>query len=404
MTLAYFDCFSGVSGDMILGALVDAGVSVDTLRERLAGLGVDGYTLTAEKVRRHGIAATQVRVELDARADMPCRHLQEVVAIIESSTLPHTVQEQAVAVFTRLAEAEARAHGTKVDEVHFHEVGAVDAIVDVVGAIVGLHELKVSRVLCSALPTGSGTVQCAHGVMPVPAPGTVALLKGVPLLPTGEPGELTTPTGAAIVTTLAESFGPLPGMIIDRWGYGAGMREGHGRPNLLRIFLGRSAVGFEADDSGAGDSTADEVVVLESNLDDISAEAVAFCAAKLLEAGALDVYTVPITMKKSRPGLLLTVLSRVSRVAGLEEIIFRETTTFGIREHYTRRVKLARHHETVETPFGSIRIKIGSRHGVVYTASPEYEDCRQAADAGGTPLREVMQAATHTWGKLRMEN
>ena len=368
---------------MILGALVDAGFPIEVLRERLGTLAVSGYTLTAEKVVKQGFAATQVCVELDTSNKAPHRNLQDVKSIIESGDLADDVRHRAIAIFSRLAEAEARVHGTAVENVHFHEVGAVDAIIDVVGAVVGLHELKVSRVLSSPLPTGSGTVTCAHGVIPVPAPGTTALLEGVPLLATDEPGELTTPTGTAILTTLAESFGPLPGMILRRCGSGAGRREGLGRPNLLRVLLGELS----------DDSTADEVVVLETNLDDVSSEAVAFCMQKLLDAGALDAYAVPITMKKSRPGVMLGALARPSDAVQLEEIIFRETTTFGIRRHWARREKLERRYETVETSFGPIRVKIGSRHGVIQSVSPEYEDCRRAANAGGAPLKEVMRAA-----------
>jgi uncharacterized protein (TIGR00299 family) protein len=391
--LAYFDCFSGASGDMILGALVDAGASVERLRERLAALPIGGYRLTAEKITKQGFAATQVRVQLDDAGAGPHRHLSDVVSIIASGGLSNAARDRAVAIFTRLAEAEARAHGTTVDNVHFHEVGAVDAIVDVVGTLLALDELKVSRVGCSPIPTGSGTVQCAHGVLPVPAPGTVVLLEGVPLLATDEPGELTTPTGAAILTTLAESFGPLPAMRIRGWGYGAGRREGLHRPNLLRVLLGEPAA------DTADDATADEIIVLQANLDDVTSEAVGFCLEKLLAAGALDAYAVPITMKKSRPALMLTVLARPDDVVRLEEIVFRETTTFGIRRHRAERRKLERRCETVETRFGPIRMNIGSRGGVTYTAAPEYEDCRRAAEAGNVPLKEVMQAAVESLGE-----
>lgn len=387
MTLAYFDCFSGASGDTILGTLVDAGASVESLRKGLAGLPLSGYTLSAEKVLKQGFSATQVRVELDVTGTQPRRCLRDVLSVLESGALPHEVRKNAVAIFTRLAEAEAGVHGTTVDNVHFHEVGAVDAIVDVVGALLGLRELQVSRVVCSPISTGSGTVKCAHGVIPIPAPGTIALLEGVPVLATDEPGELTTPTGAAILTTLAESYGPLPGMTIRRCGCGAGRREGQYRPNLLRVFLG----------DPSDDSEIDEIVVLESNLDDVSSEAVGFCVDKLLDAGALDAYTVPITMKKSRPGVVLTVLARPGDAGRFQEIIFRETTTFGIRRFPVRREKLKRRHDAVETRFGPILVKVGTRGGVDYTASPEYEDCRQAADANGAPLKEVMQAASRAW-------
>lgn len=387
MTLAYFDCFSGASGDMILGALVDAGVPVEVIRARLAGLPVSGYTLAAEKTVKDGFSATQVRVELDTSEVGGHRHLADVRSIIASGGLPPEVQERACAVFQRLAEAEARVHGTAVEKVHFHEVGAVDAIVDIVGAVIALHELGVGRVVCSPLATGSGTVTCQHGVMPVPAPGTLELLKGVPLLATDEPGELTTPTGAALLTTLAEYFGPIPEMTVHRTGYGAGQREGQHRPNLLRVLLGEPST----------DATADEIVLLECSLDDVSSETIGFCTEKLLEGGALEVYTTPITMKKSRPGVLLTVLARPGDVSRMEEMIFQQTTTFGIRRYPARRAKLERQHQTVETRYGAVRIKIGSRGKAVFTASPEYEDCRRVAEARGVPLKTVMQAAIQAW-------
>jgi uncharacterized protein (TIGR00299 family) protein len=313
--------------------------------------------------------------------------LSEIRRIIEAAGLPENVARRSLAAFARLADAEAAVHNCSVENVHFHEVGAVDAIVDIVGAMAALDDLGVGRVTCSPLPTGSGTVTCAHGVLPVPAPATARLLQGVPLADCDEVGELTTPTGAAILTTVADSFGPLPAMAIGRIGYGAGQREGRHRPNLLRVILGEP--------SGAGGT--DEVVVLEANIDDASPEVLGYCVERLLEAGALDAYTVPIYMKKSRAAALLTVLAEPDRAAELEAIVFAETTTFGVRRHTARRSKLSREVVQVETPFGRIGVKIGWRGHEVVTVAAEYEDCRTAARQLGVPLREVMETAVRAW-------
>lgn len=384
MTTAYFDCFSGAGGDMIVAALIDAGADPDALKQKLSGIGVGGYSINIERIRKQGFAAVRFDVRLDESQEQPHRHLKHVVAVIEAANLPGVVEERSIRVFTRLAEAEAAVHGTTVEKVHFHEVGAVDAIIDVVGAVLALDMLGVTRVVCSPIPTGSGTVRCQHGVMPVPAPATAQLLRGVPLAACDEAGELTTPTAAAILTTLADGFGPMPEMTVRSVGYGAGAREGESRPNLLRVLIG------EAAQTDGGD--ADEVVVLETNLDDATPEMIGHCMERLLDAGALDVYTVPIQMKKSRPGVLLTVLCAGERAAAMERIIFAETPTFGIRRHRATRAKLSRRWETVKTAYGDIRIKIGEHDGVV-TVTPEYEDCRAAAIEHGVPLREVMAAA-----------
>ncbi len=387
MTIAYFDCFSGAAGDMIVGALIDAGAPFDPLRDILAGLNVPGYRVEAVKVSRRHFAATQFRVHVDP-GDKPHRHLKDVLAILHAGQLPPAVRARAEHIFTRLAEAEATAHGVPVEQIHFHEVGAIDAIVDVVAAVAALDLLGVTQVICSPLVVGSGTVRAEHGLMPVPAPGTAALLKGVPIAACdNEPGELLTPTGAAVLTTLADRYGPLPAMTLQAIGYGAGTREARHRPNLLRVILG----------SPAADPGGDEVVILEANLDDCTGEAVGHCLDELLEAGALDAYCLPIHMKKSRPGLILTALADATHVDRLEEIIFRETTTFGIRRWTARRSRLTREHQTVQTPFGPVRMKIGRKAGQVVTASPEFDDCRRLAREGGVALRQVMDAARAAW-------
>jgi uncharacterized protein (TIGR00299 family) protein len=390
MRIAYFDCFSGASGDMILGACLDAGLELSALQAGLAGLNVPGYRLSVERIRKQGFAATRFDVQVDPGVDKPHRHLKHIREILSAAQLPERVRERALAIFTRLAEAEAAAHGTTIEKVHFHEVGAIDAIVDITGACLALDLLDIEKVYCSPIPTGTGTVECEHGIMPVPAPGTAALLKGVPLAACDEPGELTTPTGAAILTTLAESFGSLPAMKLERIGVGAGRRDGKTRPNILRLLIG------QASPTSDEDST-DEILVLETNLDDVSPELIGHVQDRLFEAGALDVFTAPIYMKKNRPATLLTVLAPPGLRDALEAILFAETTTFGVRGHIARRSKLARETETVSTSAGPVRIKVGRRTGRVVSAAPEFEDCRKAATASGRPLRDVMDEAMRAW-------
>ncbi|HUU83160.1 MAG TPA: nickel pincer cofactor biosynthesis protein LarC [Phycisphaerae bacterium] len=387
MTTAYFDCFSGVSGDMLLGALIDAGADLASIQGQLAALHIDGCSLQAERINKQGLAATRVTVPGETQQGSHHRSFETIRGIIEESPLSAAVQQRAVAVFRRLAEAEAKVHDCPVERVHFHEVGAVDALTDIIGAAIALENLGVQRVVCSPIATGSGTVTCAHGILPVPAPATAELLKGVPLAACDEVGELATPTGVAFLTTVADSYGPPPAMTIERVGYGAGRREGRSRPNVLRVMLG----------TGHGDSHTDLVTVLEANIDDATPEVVGYCTERLLEAGALDVYCVPIYMKKSRPAVLLAVLAEPHRVAELEEILFTETTTLGIRRHDVHRSTLARSTVRVETPFGPVRVKVSRRGGQIMTAAPEYDDCREAARQHGVALRAVMEAAAGAW-------
>ncbi len=390
MRIAYFDCFSGASGDMILGACLDAGLALETLHKKLAGLKVSGYRLSADKIRKQGFAATQFDVALNFSEDQPHRHLHHIQKILDESDLSTTVRERALAIFTRLAEAEAQAHGTTIEKVHFHEVGAVDAIVDIVGACIALDELGVERVTASAIPTGSGTVKCEHGVMPVPAPATAALLQGVPLADCDEVGELTTPTGAAILTTLATRFGPMPGMTIQATGIGAGRRDGRNRPNILRLLIGEA-------NEAVDPSEQDTMLVLEANLDDLSPEIIGYVQDRLFHAGAVDVFTVPIFMKKNRPATLISVIAPPERREAIEDLLFLETTTFGVRSTTVSRRKLARSHEEVDTGAGTVRIKVGRRGDRIVTAAPEYEDCRRVAEATGRPLRAVMNEAMNAW-------
>ncbi len=389
MRIGYFDCFSGASGDMILAACAGAGLDIEQLGRDLAGLGLADYRIEVQPVRKKGLAAWQFDVQLTPETKQPHRHLSDIRQILDQARLPESVRRRADLIFTRLAEAEAAVHGTTIDKVHFHEVGAVDAIVDIVGASLAVEQLRLERIIVSPIPTGSGTVDCDHGTMPVPAPATAELLKGVPLASCDEPGELITPTGAAILTTLASSFGPLPAMTIDRIGVGAGRREGVTRPNLLRLIIGRGTSDSEAEN--------DEILVFQVNLDDVSSEVIGHVCQTLFDAGAWDVYTSPIYMKKNRPGIELTVMAPHTLRETIEQILFAETTTFGIRVQTVQRTKLARVHETVETRFGHIRVKVGRRGEQVVRIAPEFEDCRRRAAESGRPLIEVMQAARQAW-------
>ncbi len=373
---------------MIVAALLDAGADAERLRRDLAALPLEGYALDISKIKKQGFAATRFVVRLEARAQ-PHRHLKDVLHILEHAKLSESIKERASRVFMRLAVAEAAVHGTTTDKVHFHEVGAVDAIIDVVAALLALEQLAIETVICSPVPVGSGTVRCEHGVMPVPAPAVAELLKGVPLAATDETGELTTPTGAALLTSLARSYGPCPEMTPRAVGYGAGTRDGQRRPNFLRVLVGEATT----------DGATDEVVVLEANLDDTTPEVIGYCLERLLAEGALDAYAVPIQMKKSRAAVLLTALCPADRAEQMEHLMLMETTTFGVRRHIARRSKLARRHESVSTPFGPVRMKVGTGRGVL-TAAPEFEDCRALAAAHGVALREVMIAAHVAWANL----
>ncbi len=378
---------------MIVAALLDAGANADELRARLTPFHeptAHGFALHIEKIKKQGFAATKFRVDLNREIQQPHRHLKHVVQIIAAANLPALVAERAIAIFTRLAEAEAKVHGSTIEKVHFHEVGAIDAIIDVVGAVTALDMLGVDRIICSAIPVGSGTIKCDHGLMPVPAPATAELLRGVPIAACDEVGEMTTPTAAAILTTLAESFGPVPALTIRSVGYGAGTRDGITRPNVLRVLIGDAA-------ESADDFETDQVAVLETNLDDATPQMIGYCSERLLAAGAWDVFSVPIQMKKHRPGVMLTVLCAPGAVAAMQRIIFAETPTLGIRRRIENRAKLARRIETVQTKFGPIRVKIGEANGV-RTVAPEYEDCRSAALQHSVPLHEAMEAARRLFG------
>ncbi len=396
MTTAYFDCYSGISGDMTLGALVDLGLSVDDLRAALASLPVAGYTIEASRVMRCGIGATHVQVKTDEHH--PHRHFSHVKKIIEGSELPGRVKERAVEAFHKIGVAEAAIHETTIEKIHFHEVGAVDAIVDILGAMWGLDELGIDRVEASAVAVGSGTVRCAHGEMPVPAPATARLLAGIPVCTGPVTGELATPTGAAILATVADRFGPMENFVIDKAGYGAGTRTYEKHTNYLRILLGRPAAGAGRDGAAGVPAERTELALLTTEIDDMPAELFGYALERLFASGCLDAYAVPVQMKKNRPGTSLHVLVEKDRVAATMELLFRETTTFGVKVTPCDRYALRRSVETLETSLGPVRVKSGYWGGEALKSTPEYEDCRRIAEEKGLPLALVFSTVNAELG------
>jgi uncharacterized protein (TIGR00299 family) protein len=444
MRVAYLECFSGISGDMFLGALVDAGVSPKLLEQTVADLKI-GARLEISRVTRSGIAATKVDVWVDGEKDLPreqflqkeaehshghghshphshehsheehapsleaanpVRHnhahshahgrgLAEIRQIISGSSISERAKKTAIAIFENLGAAEAKIHNTTMESVHFHEVGAVDAMVDIICAAVGSEALHVDGFICSPLNVSGGTVQCAHGTIPVPAPATVELLQGAPVYSSGVQVELVTPTGAAIVKTLASRFSKFPAMRIEKSGYGAGSRDFSAHANVLRLTIGETvATGIVAN------TASDTIMVLEANLDDLNPQVFGYVMDRLFEAGALDAFGVPVQMKKNRPGTLLTVLCKPVDAARLTEIIFAETTTLGVRRREEARQTLARRWASVQTAWGEVRIKIASMNGTVTNYAPEYEDCRRIAAEHRVPLKAVMGGAVEAYLRL----
>ena len=376
-TIAYIDCFSGISGDMFLGALLDAGLPEKKLRSQLSLLGLDGYTLSVGKKNCGAIAATTIRVQTTEKH--PHRTLTDIRQLITASTLAGTIKETALAIFSLLAEAEAKVHGRPEDTIHFHEVGGIDAIIDIVGAAIGLEALNVTRLHCAPLPMPSGWVQCAHGLLPLPAPAVCELLQGIPTYGVELSQELVTPTGAAIVKTLASDFGPMPTMTMTGVGYGAGSQElPNGQPNLLRLVIGTARIAAESQ----------EVEVIETHLDDWSPETFPYLSEQLFALGALDVALIPIQMKKGRPGFLLRVICDRAAALAAKECIFSETTAIGLRFRTEQRWTLPRETGTIPTRWGEVRVKkVTTPAGKVLT--PEYEDCRRVAISHHVPIKEV---------------
>lgn len=380
MTTAYFDCFSGISGDMTLGALVDAGVSIDALRLELSKLNLPGYEITAEKVKRSGLSATKVHVRLDDKPQ-PARHLSDIRSIIEASALSTAIKQKSIGIFERLAQAEAKVHGTTPDQVHFHEVGAVDAIIDIVGSVIGLEMLGITTIAGSSVNLGSGSIKTAHGMLPVPAPATVELLRGIPCYGSSVPFELTTPTGAVILSTLGSSFGPMPQMAVSKTAYGAGNKDIPGQPNVLRLMIGEPASSYDEDTS----------IVIETNIDDMNPQLYEHMIDKLMQQGAHDAYLTPIIMKKGRPAILLSVLTDSTKQDAVLDTIFRETTSIGVRIREVDRKKLTREIVVIDTAYGKIRVKVSKRGEEILTATPEYEDCRKIAEEKQVPLKQVIE-------------
>lgn len=432
MRIAYLECFSGVSGDMFLGALVDAGVPASLLEKTVAALDV-GARLEISRVVRSGISATKVDVYVDGEKDLPReeywerqhehshehhghshshpgespragapaphshthehgRGLTEIREIISAASISEATKRTAIAIFESLGAAEAKIHNSSIESVHFHEVGAVDAMVDIVCASVGAESLGVDEIICSPLNVGGGTVKCAHGTFPVPAPATVELLQDAPVYSSGLQAELVTPTGAAIVKTLASRFATFPEMKIEKSGYGAGSRDFPGHPNVVRLTIG------EVGSSVLAAKTASETItVLESNLDDLNPQVFGYVMDRLFEEGALDAFGMPVQMKKNRPGMLLTVLCKPEDASELTQLIFTETTTLGVRRRDEMRQTLARRWENVGTQWGQVRIKIASMNGTVTNYAPEYEDCRLIAAEHRVPLKLVMGEAVEAY-------
>ncbi len=433
MRIAYLDCFSGISGDMFLGALVDAGVSPEIFEETVAALNI-GARLECAKVMRGGMSAVKVDVYVDGQKDLPRevflaqehqhdhshdhqspshshehdhshehahshthespghgRGLTEIRAIIQNADIPAAAKKTSIKIFEALGAAEAEIHGTTPDKVHFHEVGAVDAMVDIVCAAVGVEALAIDEWVCSPLNVGGGTVKCAHGTLPVPAPATLKLLNRAPVYSSGPQVELVTPTGAAIVSVLCHRFASFPAMTIEKASYGAGTREFPDHPNLLRLTIGEAAEALGPNAPSAASN--DTIAVLEANLDDLSPQVLGYAMEKLLAEGALDVFSIPVQMKKNRPGAILTVLAKTEDADRLSKLIFAETTTLGIRRRDEHRQVLIRRWQSVDTTWGPVRIKVANINGSISNYAPEYEDCRKLAKEKQVPLRNVMQEA-----------
>ncbi len=387
--VAYFDCFSGISGDMILGALVDLGVDIKDIRKALKAINLKGYKLQAKKVLRNGLTATQVSVVIDRPSHLH-RKYSTIRKLIEQSTLPLPVQKNSIEIFRRIAKVEARIHNTTIEKIHFHEVGGVDSIIDIVGGVWAIESLKLDQIFSSPLNTGEGFVDCAHGRLPVPAPATLKLLKGIPAFSNGVKKELTTPTGAAIIGFYADKFQSMPTMTITSDGYGAGGHVIPSIPNLLRVVLGEMTV---------KDSVS--LSLIETNIDDMNPEIFDAVMESLFKAGALDVYFSSIMMKKNRPATKISVLSEGSKRETLAKILLTETSSFGVRFHEVSRMTLDREVQKIKTDYGLIKIKLGRWDGKTVQATPEFEDCKKAARAKKLPVKkvydEVLAQAQKKW-------
>jgi len=379
LKIAYFDCCSGISGDMVIGALIDSGLDVKILQRELRKLPINGYSISAAKDKRHHIVGSNFRVRF--KESRHHRTFKDIKNLISRSKLSHKVKELSTTIFFNLAKAEAKVHGCKIDDVHFHEVGAIDSIIDIVGTAIGIEQLDIEKVYASPLSLGSGWVKTLHGRMPVPAPATLELLKGVTIIPSPVASELTTPTGAAIIKTLAQDFGDMPKMKIQNTGYGIGDKVFKEIPNVLRLIIGERS----------GDP--EKLLIMETNIDDMNPQIYDYLMTRLFKKGALDVFLTPIQMKKGRPAVLLKVLCPAKQRDALMDTIFEETTTLGVRTYEVNRYCLERKIEDVLTSYGKVRIKVSLKNGKPINIQPEYEDCRKAAQKKNVPLKQVMDAA-----------
>jgi len=381
MKILYFDCFSGVSGNMILGAMVDAGIDIKALKKELKKLDLHGYSLKVSKVKRKGIKGTKVDVIVDKKKHLHHTHYKDIKRLIERSKLPEKIKEDSLSIFKNIAEAEAKIHRTSVDNVHFHEVGAVDSIVDVVGTSICISLLNSDITLSSPINTGKGMVKTEHGLLPVPAPATTEMLKGFPSYSSDIEFELATPTGVGIITAMAKASNAIPVMKTNAIGYGAGSKDFSDSPNLLRIMIGE----------GYSPSEQDSITVIESNIDDMNPQFYDHIMNRIFDAGALDVFLTPIIMKKNRPAVKITLLSDNDNVNKLADILLKETTSFGLRMYKTERIKLEKEIKTVKTEYGSTKVKIGKKNGKIINIAPEYEDCKRIANERGISIREVYE-------------
>jgi hypothetical protein len=386
MKTLYFDLIGGASGDMILGALIDSGLSIDTLKKMLEDLNLTEFTIQAKKVNKNGFSATKVDVQV--KKQPPERHLDEIKAVIQNSSLPKSIQTRALLIFERIAGTEAAIHNKTIDQVHLHELGGTDTIIDVVGTLLALDHLGISSIYASPVPMGKGFIEGAHGQIPLPSPATIALLKEIPVYGKDIGAELVTPTGAALLAELVDDFGPAPPMILENVGYGAGGRD-LPIPNLLRVLIGES--------SQSGKTTIDHLAILETNLDDLNPEIYPYVIESLFEGGALDVTLTPIHMKKNRPGTQIQVLCEPIDVDAMRLILFRETTTLGIKQYLIERYALPRTTREIETPYGKVRVKIAEISPDLNKISPEYEDCRKLAIEKGIPISLVYQETIRSY-------
>ena len=390
MKLLYLDCLAGISGDMLLGALIDLGVAEDALRRELAKLTLPGYSIATQRVVKQNIAATK----FDCREEHHHHHhrgFTEIAGMITGSALAGPVKSRALSVFRRLGEVEAKIHNVPLAQIHFHEIGAVDSIVDIVGVCIALELLGVTEVAASPLPCGSGFIETAHGKFPVPAPATLELLRGVPVVPSTMVAELVTPTGAALLAEFCNQYGAMPALVVEKIGYGAGTRDLPGQPNVLRAVLGQTTK-LPATDA---------IAVVETNIDDMNPEFFGEVMEHLLATGALDVFWTPVQMKKNRPGTLLTVLCEIDDIDRVAELILTHTTSFGVRIHEVRRRTLAREIVAVRTRHGEIAVKIGRLNGKLLQRSPEFESCRRVAVEVGLPVKDVYNEAARAAGDLQ---